>query len=101
MLFNKIITHAHWLHSTDSEKQATEVLQRFDLFDQIQMFHRCPVCNGLIQPIEKEAVLDRLEPLTKEYYDRFFQCPDCGKIYWRGTHYDRILRRLERISKNF
>lgn len=98
MLFNKVITHAHWLHSTDAEKQACEVLQRFDLFDQVRMFRRCAVCNGLIQPVTKEAVLERLEPLTKEYYDCFFQCPDCGKIYWRGSHYERILRWLDRIS---
>jgi len=99
MLFNKVITHAHWLHSTNAEKQATEVLRRFDLFDQVRLFCRCPVCNGRIQSVEKGDILDRLEPLTKEYYDRFFQCSDCGKIYWQGTHYDRILRRLERIRR--
>ncbi|QHI69441.1 Mut7-C RNAse domain-containing protein [Tichowtungia aerotolerans] len=100
MLFNKIITHAHWLHSTDAEEQAVEVLQRFDLFGRVQMFHRCPVCNGFVQPVEKEHVLDRLEPLTKKYYDLFFKCSDCGKIYWQGTHYDRILQRLERIRRS-
>lgn len=100
MLFNKVITHAHWLHSTDAEKQASEVLQRFDLFDQVRMFHRCAVCNGLIQSVEKADILDQLEPLTREYYDCFFQCPDCEKIYWRGSHCDRILNRLNRISRS-
>ena len=99
MLFNKVITHAHWLHTTDAEKQANEVLWRFDLFGQIRMFYRCPVCNGLVRSVEKEAVLDRLEPLTKEHYDSFFQCPDCGKIYWRGSHCERIQRRLDRICR--
>jgi uncharacterized protein with PIN domain len=97
MLFNKCITHGRWLHSTNSEQQACEVLERFDLHGQIRRFRRCPLCNGLLKQVEKEAVLDQLEPLTKKYYAEFYQCPDCLKIYWKGTHYDRIVDKLNAI----
>lgn len=97
MLFNKSITHGHWLHSTNSAEQAREVLERFDLHRQIRRFLRCPLCNGLLQAVKKEAVLEQLEPLTKKYYTEFYQCPDCLKLYWKGSHYDRIVDKLNGI----
>lgn len=95
MLFHKVITHAHWVHSTVADEQAREVLRHFDLFGSVRRFRRCPICNGIIQPVDKWAILDRLEPLTKKYYKTFFQCPDCKKIYWQGTHCERIGLRLD------
>lgn len=100
MLFNRTITHAHWLHSTNSEEQAREVLERFDLINQIQRFLRCPSCNGLLQTVEKEVILTQLEPLTRTYYNEFFQCPDCRKIYWKGTHFNRIVDKLNAIVES-
>ncbi|MEN8255574.1 MAG: Mut7-C RNAse domain-containing protein [Verrucomicrobiota bacterium] len=97
MLHDRRITHARWLHSTNSEKQAREVIERFQLERAIRRFVRCPACNGLIEAVEKEAILDRLEPLTKKYYSEFFQCQDCRKIYWKGSHYDRIVDKLDAI----
>lgn len=100
MLFNSSITHGHWLHSTNSEEQASEVLERFDLARQVRRFLRCPACNGLLQSVPKEEILDQLEPLTKKYYTEFYQCPDCQKIYWKGTHYDRIVDKLNAIIES-
>ncbi len=97
MLHDRRITHARWLHSTHSESQAREVIKRFQLERAIRRFVRCPACNGLVESVEKEAILDRLEPLTKQYYSEFFQCPDCRKIYWKGSHYDRIVDKLDAI----
>ncbi|MFC1467293.1 Mut7-C RNAse domain-containing protein [Verrucomicrobiota bacterium] len=98
MLFNKTITHARWLHSVYAERQAREVLERFDLYGQVRIFHRCTLCNGMVRRVEKSAVIDQLEPLTKRYYDEFCQCADCGRIYWQGTHYEKILRKLARLG---
>jgi uncharacterized protein with PIN domain len=100
LLFNRIITHGHWLHSTNSEQQAREVLARFDLAGQVQPFLRCPACNGLIDAVAKEAILDQLEPLTKKYYTDFFQCSQCRKIYWEGSHHARIQRKLADIMSS-
>ena len=97
MLHDRRIIHARWLHSVRPEEQACEVVRRFRLGCDIRRFARCPVCNSRIQPVEKEAVLPRLEPLTRKYYSDFFQCAGCGKIYWKGSHYDRIVGKLEQI----
>ncbi len=96
----KVITHGYWVRSTDPETQAREALRRFDLSSQIKPFHRCMVCNGEIIAIEKSAVLNQLEPLTVRYYDEFYRCVDCNKIYWRGSHYQRMIDRIDRLKAN-
>jgi uncharacterized protein with PIN domain len=98
MLYDRRITHARWLHSTNSEEQASEVIRRFQLEHDIRCFVRCPTCNGLIDAVRKELILDELEPLTRKYYSEFFQCADCRKIYWKGSHYDRIVDKLNAIA---
>jgi uncharacterized protein with PIN domain len=44
-----------------------------------------------------EVVIDKLEPLTKIYYDQFRRCPDCKQIYWSGSHFPKLQRRVEEI----
>jgi uncharacterized protein with PIN domain len=40
--------------------------------------------------VPKEQILTALQPLTRLYYDDFRQCVDCGQIYWKGSHYERM-----------
>jgi len=94
LLYAKAITHGYWVRAAEPLRQLAEVVRRFDLARQLKPFCRCAVCNGLIEPVEKQAVLDLLEPKTKLYYDRFYRCPTCGKVYWEGSHIDHIRRRF-------
>ncbi|WP_372806466.1 Mut7-C RNAse domain-containing protein [Pontiella sp.] len=97
MLHDRRIVHARWLHSTNAEEQAGEVIRRFQLEQTVRRFRRCPSCNGLVQSVAKEEILPELEPLTRKYYSEFFRCADCRKIFWKGSHYDRIVDRLNAI----
>jgi len=99
LLMRKVVTQGYCLRSLDSREQLTEVLQRFDLKKGITPFHRCVRCNHLLEPVSKEAILDRLEPLTKEYFDEFHICPACKQIYWKGSHYERMLKLIEQVAK--
>lgn len=83
-------TRGYLVQSTVPQEQLREVLDYYQLQEQIQPFHRCLVCNGLLVHVEKSKILELLEPKTIRYYDTFFQCAECGKIYWRGTHYERM-----------
>jgi uncharacterized protein with PIN domain len=100
LLMRKVVAPAYWLRSLDSIEQLTEVVQRFDLINRIAPFHRCLRCNHLLEPVSKESVLDRLEPLTKQYFDEFHICPACRQIYWKGSHYERMKRLIEQIRGN-
>ncbi len=85
------ITHGCFVHNTDPLQQVEEVILRLDLANSATPFRRCTRCNGVLQSVEKGEVEDRLPPLTRKYYQVFWQCGDCGQIYWKGAHYGRML----------
>lgn len=87
LLKKKTVTHGYWIRSLQPDDQAREVLRRFDLLRQLKPFSRCMVCNRLVSSIAKEEIVDRLEPRTIQFYHEFWNCPDCGKIYWKGSQY--------------
>lgn len=60
---------------------------------------RCLRCNGLLRDVPKRDVLAALadEPRTLRYYDDFLRCSDCGRIYWRGSHFEKLTARLSRL----
>jgi len=95
LLYHRVITHGYWIRSDDPDEQMREVIRRFDLREMIRPMHHCPVCNGIIEPVSKQRVWNQLEPLTKKYYNNFYRCRDCGKAYWKGSHYERIHKRMQ------
>jgi len=82
----------------DPETQLENVLQYFHLLPHIQPFSRCMVCNGLLEPVSKEAVLLQLPEKTAIYYHEFWQCTNCNRIYWKGSHYNRMMRLIQKIT---
>jgi uncharacterized protein with PIN domain len=99
LLMRKVVIHGYCPRSLDSIGQLTEVVQRFDLTKNIAPFHRCVRCNHPLEPVSKEAVLDRLEPLTRQYFDEFHICPACKQIYWKGSHYERMQGLIQQITE--
>lgn len=87
------------LHSHEPRRQLREVMIRYDIAEEIDEFGRCPLCNGGLKEIAKEKIVHRLEPLTKEYFHFFKICSDCDKIYWRGSHFDRIQDLVESLKE--
>jgi hypothetical protein len=100
LLMRKVISHGYCLRSLNSLEQLTEVIQRFQLINKIQPFHRCLRCNHPLEAVDKDAIIDRLEPLTKQYFDKFHICPACRQIYWKGSHYERMQSLIEKITDN-
>lgn len=94
----RVITHGYWLRSTDPDEQLQEVIERYELSSEIEPFNRCMECNGKIQPVGKNVISHRLEPLTERYYDEFYRCVSCNKIYWKGSHYDQMRDYMEELG---
>ena len=55
-------------------------------------FTRCSLCNGILQPVAKETIKDKIPPKIYQRLNIFHQCSDCGKIYWHGTHTEKLLK---------
>jgi uncharacterized protein with PIN domain len=98
LLMRKPVTDGYCLRSLNSLEQLTEVVKRFDLAQRVIPFHRCLRCNHLLEAVRKEDVINRLEPLTKKYFNEFHICPACGQIYWKGSHYERMEKIVEQIA---
>lgn len=94
LLKRKIVTRGYCVRHTAPRHQLSEVLQRFDLFGRVEAFRRCLRCNGLLRPVPKAEVVDRLLPKTRQHYDAFHLRRDCGRLYWKGSHYEAMNRVL-------
>jgi len=98
LLMHKVITQGYLIRSLNSTEQLYEIVERYRLVKWVRPFQRCMNCNHPLKPVEKETVLEKLEPLTKKYYDEFKLCPACDQVYWKGSHYERMLALIEDIS---
>jgi len=97
LLKHSAVQHGYWLRSDQPQQQVREVIRRFDLKDQIQLFNRCLECNGKIVAVSKRSVQDQLRENTLKYYDSFYQCSQCKKIYWKGSHYQHMIEHIHHI----
>ncbi len=99
ILKQRAVTHGYYIRSKKPLEQAREVIRRFDLADQVTPFARCMACNSLLVEIAKEAVISRVPAKTARYYDRFYTCPTCERVYWRGSHSERMKEKIARILR--
>ena len=98
LLMRSIINRGYCLRSQLPQHQAIEVIKRFNLVGKSKPFHRCLRCNGFLKPISKEAILDKLLPMTRRYYDEFYICQSCNQIYWKGSHYEHMLNIIKQME---
>jgi uncharacterized protein with PIN domain len=90
VLKRSLVTRGYCVRSDSPREQIREVAVRFDLAGSAAPFRRCLICNGLLQPVAKAAVLDRLPPGTREHFTEFYRCAGCGKVFWPGSHFSRL-----------
>lgn len=95
LLKRRIVTHGYYVRSTDPAQQLAEVVLRFDLARTARPFTRCTVCNGALSAVSRVEVADRVPPRSRRLYDDYRRCLDCGRVYWKGTHHERLRRLLD------
>ena len=91
----KAVRHGYGVRSAQPDRQVVEIMTRFDLWRQTRPFTRCLECNALLHTVSKAEVVHRLPARTARDYHAFYGCRDCGRIYWKGSHYDALVNRLE------
>ena len=100
LLMHSIVRNGFCPHSSDADAQTREVLRRYRLHpEHLKRWTRCLRCNGRLEKVRKEEVALQLagEPLTLRFFHDFHRCADCGRIYWQGSHVDRLKSVLERL----
>lgn len=88
------------IQSENIKEQIKEVLSIIPIsLDLLSLRPRCPVCNGEIESITKEQLKGQLPDYIVFSNQEFMICKSCGKIYWQGTHKDRIDKIKKEILK--
>ena len=98
LLMHAVVKTGYCPRSQNADEQTIEVIRRFDLLGSIAPFTRCLRCNAPLRKVSKAEVIERLEPLTKVYYEQFRRCTGCGQIYWAGSHFSKLQQRLDQIQ---
>jgi uncharacterized protein with PIN domain/sulfur carrier protein ThiS len=90
LLMHRDLTHGIYVRGVRPRAQLAYVLGRLDLGESCRPFTRCMACNEELQPVDRKTVIDRIPVRVAERYDDYRLCPSCGRVYWRGTHWERM-----------
>lgn len=91
--FRKDIGNCVYITSDRTVEQVRQVISELGLkVDTAHMKPRCAVCNEPLEDVQKESVRDLVPPYTYSVQQRFCRCNVCGRIYWHGSHVERVLR---------
>jgi uncharacterized protein len=92
------VDRGYFVRHVESELQLAEVVRALQLEERLAPFSRCRACNGVLEDVARETVLERLPEKVRILHDRFRTCPGCGRVYWEGTHYERLRALVARIE---
>lgn len=99
LLKNGDTKYGYWIRSTDPDQQIKELFQRFSLRNQIKPFSRCMKCNGLLEKVRPDEVEDRIPPKVKKWHSIFYKCSNCGQVYWKGSHFNKLEQKVAALIK--
>lgn len=84
---------------TTSLDEQLEIVVRTIPIEPSQILTRCTLCNTPLLSVEKSEVTDRVPPKVLESQKDFWYCPHCNKYYWTGTHYQNMMQKIMRLTK--
>lgn len=87
------------IKSASLEEQILQVFKELKL-ETNNCFSRCPVCNEPLKSVEKGSVREKVPLYVFQTYEQFSLCPGCHRVYWRGSHWQRMKELLDRLLEN-
>lgn len=99
-LVERRLARNHLLIRSDVvEEQVRQVLEDLGIRpDPDRLLGRCLLCNALTEPMPAEDARAVVPPWVARTQDEYRACPVCGRIYWSGTHAERMRKKLERMG---
>lgn len=90
LLKRRDVTHGCYVRTLHRDQQLREVFDRLDLAGSARPFTRCLRCNAPLRAVDKAEVIERLPSGVQERFERFACCDGCGRVFWEGTHWQRM-----------
>lgn len=91
------VTHGYWVRHENPNAQVREVVRRLQLEHCFHPSTRCSNCNEHLHPVDKALLHDRVPDETLRLFDAFMECERCKRVYWQGSHYERICPWIEEL----
>ncbi len=88
------------IESDKPEQQMHQVIATLNLDRQYRPFTICLECNQPLLERSKQQVKDLVPPYVFQTQSQFMECPTCHRIYWRGTHWREMTKKLEKFMKS-
>ena len=86
------------LKSENPQDQMKHLLSVFDLRSEARPFTLCLECNRPLVSRTPEEVADRVPPYVYRTQTQYMECPGCHRIYWRGTHWKAMMKKVEKLA---
>lgn len=87
-----------FIQANDPAEQVVELIQKASIrWEDTQPFSRCLLCNERIISVSRQAVLKAVPDYISNTQAVFSTCPKCGRVYWKGSHTERALKRLATV----
>jgi uncharacterized protein with PIN domain len=99
LLKRRTIDYGCYVRALKAEEQLREVFERLGLADRARPFTRCLHDNAPLHAVPKAAVIERLPPMVAAGQEEFSTCDLCGRVFWKGSHWQRMMGVLERAAQ--
>jgi uncharacterized protein len=97
LLKRSIVRRGCLLRSDRPHEQLREVVDRYGLAGSCDPFARCLGCNGLLEPLDPLIARPLAPPRVRLEQEAFRRCTGCGRLYWRGSHHQRMVRLIAAV----
>jgi len=101
-LFDRTVIAAGEVAATYVPQQLTKLEQLRFVVGALHLTRRpprCMACGGELAEVPRHSVMGEAPPLAFRNCEQFWRCGRCGKLLWHGTHWQKITRRLDDVSK--
>jgi uncharacterized protein with PIN domain len=85
------------IKTTDIDEQINSVLKGIKM-DKTEILSRCILCNSKVEEIKKEDARDKVPEKVFTNNEKFWLCKKCNKIYWKGSHYEKMFEKINNLS---
>jgi uncharacterized protein len=97
LLKRSAVTHGCFVRAVLPREQVIEIARRLQLLTAFRPFTRCLACNGMLAGVPAEEVTGAIDPDIARRHHAFMRCRTCRRVYWRGSHYDRLSALVDAI----
>ena len=91
------VREAVGIRSGDLEEQIREVAAVLPL-RLIDPLSRCSLCNSVLLPVSRDAIEELVPVGVRSRHEEFWRCPSCHRVYWQGSHWDKMVERLNHLD---